>query len=253
MDIRVDAKEVLGWLNATSKQAPFAIMVAMNRTAEEANYEGRKLARKNFTIREEKVLNYAFPIPIPRSERATKQRLSILLEPTRHGVLLEPYETGRPHTYDRLGRNVAMPSFGRGGIRTTKATVIPRQIYPVNLGLQPRRDPSGSTYYALGRGSIKKKLTPYSVVGGKRVKQGRFGTYEVPSKTRPGVSLVFQRVQGPAQPGRKGAGARLLWIMKPSVKRPKILHFYDTINETIAGRWEANLLGAWDLAQRTAR
>lgn len=253
MDIRVDAKEVLGWLNATSKQAPFAIALAMNRTAEEANYAGQRLARKNFTIREEKVVRYAFPVPIPSSERATKSRLAILLEPARQGVLLEPFEEGKPHGPDRLGRPVAMPSYGPGGLRTTKRTVIPRQIYPVNLGLQRRLDPSGKTYYALGRGSIKKGLTPYSTVNGGYVKQGRFGTYEVPSKRNPGQSLVFQRKQGPAASGRGGAGSVLLWVMKPMVKRPKILHFVETISATIDGRFEANLLGAWDYAQRTAR
>lgn len=252
-DIRVDPKEVLGLLNSLSDQAPFAIAVAMNRTAEEANFAGRQLARKNFTIREEKVLRYAFPIPIPNVERATKHRLSILMEPTRHGLLLEAYEEGKPHTFDRMGRPVAMPSFGSGGLRTTKATVIPKQLYPVNLGLQVRRDPKGTTYYALGRNSIKKQLTPFSSAGGKQVKQGRFGTYEVKSQTRPGVSFVFQRKQGPAAPGARGAGSVLLWVMKPMVKRPKVLGFYDTINRTIEGRWEANLLGAWDLAQRTAR
>lgn len=253
MDIQVDAREVLGFFNMLSDQAPFAIAVAMNRTAEEANFAGRALARKNFTIREEKVIRYAFPIPIPVVERATKHRLSILMEPTRHGVLLEPFEEGKPHTFDRMGRPVAMPSYGPGGLRTTKGTVIPKQIYPANLGLQPRRDPKGTTYYALGRNSIKKKLSPYSVAGGKTVKQGRFGTYEVQSKTRPGVSFVFQRKQGPAAPGAGSAGSVLLWVMKPMVKRPRVLNFYSTIQGTIDGRFETNLLGAWDLAQRTAR
>lgn len=251
--VKVDAKEILGFLNTLSKQAPYAISLAMNRTAEEGNYAGRAHARASFTIRDEKVLRYTFPIPIPSVERASKTRLSIVLEPERAGALLKPFEEGLPHTYDSMGRPVAMPSYGSGGIRTTKRTVIPKQLYPANLGLQPMRDPKGTTYYALGRGSKKKKLTPFVTVGFKQVKQGRFGTYEVQSKTRPGVSYVFQRKAGPVQAGRRGAGSILLWVMKPMVRRPPVLRFVETISETINARWEANLLGAWDLAQRTAK
>lgn len=233
--IRVDAKDTLSWLDRSHKQAPFAIATALNRTAEDGLAVIRQNVRAGFTIRT-LPMNFVAPQVLPAAYRARKDKLTALIEPRGVGQILAPFEEGRPHTRDRLGRPVPVPSTGFTGLRSTKRTVIPRRLYPGNLGLAVKRDPKGTLYYATGKGAKKRG------VSGPPPKKGRYGTYQV---TTDKGAMVFQRL-GPGT-------TRLLWTLKDVVHRPANLRFYRGVQEAVDARWESNMLGAWDFAMRTAR
>lgn len=234
--IRVDAKATLGWFDAMHTEAPKAIAIAINRTAEDGLAVIWRNVKAGFTIRT-LPRNFVAPQVLPKAMRADdrKGKLWALIEPHGAGRILDPFETGEPHTRDRLGRPVAIPSTGFTGLRRTKQTVIPRKLYPANLGLQVMRDPKGTLYYATGKGAKKRGIS------GPKPKRGRYGTYEIQGRKGP---LIFQRM-GPGQ-----GNSRLLWSLQDSVPRPANLKFYAGVQEAVDQRWEANISGAFDAAVR---
>ena len=234
MAIKVDAREVLGMLNSLASYAPKAIAVALNRTAELATAAGRAHARTVFHVRSEQALRFALPQVLPGKLRATEKRPYAIIEPERIGKIYGPFEEGAIHGVDRLGRMPAVPT---AALRPAVNALIPRTMFPTALGLQVRADASGRAYYALGKDSLKRRLTPNRIrKGGQLIKVGKRGTYEVASKTNPNQRLIFQRL-----PGQKRG--TLLWVLTPSVPRPPILKLFETVQRTVDDRW-ANEMGA---------
>jgi hypothetical protein len=127
-----------------------------------------------------------------------------------------------------------MPAVPAKALRLTPGTVIDREWYPGNLGLQPMRDPSGKGYYATGKGSKARGL------GGPKPMQGKLGTYQV-------GPYIFRRW------GTAPDATELIWTLKPSVRRPASLHYRDAVQATVSTRWAVNMQGAWEFAVRTAR
>jgi hypothetical protein len=232
--IRVDDQAVQKLLGDAVKEIPFTLALALNRTGEDINAARRDLYPTQFHARNQQLIRWLAPPYLGRDKKATKTNLTVLLDTGLSARFLDPFETGRPHQIDRLGRLVAVPSSGFGGLRPMPMTVIQKQLYPVNLGLQLRRDPKGgNAYYALGRGSIKKRLTPLHVTAaGKHQWQGRFGTFQVDTPKGP---MIFQRTG----PGYRNT--RLLWSLKPSVPRPANLRFVEVGKTVAAAKWLSNL------------
>lgn len=244
LTFRIDEREILGYFREVGEQAPFGIAVALNRTAELATAAGRVHAREVFQVRSEQALRYALPVTLKAPFRATKQNLRAIIEPEKIGQIYGPFEQGAWHTADRLGRLPAIPT---RALRPSPKALVAKQMFPHNLGLAPRLDPKGTKYYALGRNSIRKGLTPFKVKDGKQVMEGRFGTYQVPSKRDPNVMLIFQRRAGP---GYKGGV--LLWVLKPVVRRPPLLQLFQTVQRTLDTEWPKQILGAMEYAVNSA-
>lgn len=244
--ILIDERDVLRYFQQAGAQAPFGIATGLNRLGELGTAAGRDHVRKAFDVRSESALRFALPVVIPGALRATKKNLRVIIEPENIGKIYNAFELGEVHGRDRLGRYPAVPT---SALRITEKTVIPRQMYPVNLGLEVRADPSGRAYYGLGKNSIKRRLTPLSRnTFGQIVKQGKLGTYEVPSRKNPGDRLIFQRRQGPGY-----RGGVLLWVIKQSVPRPPILELYKTINRVVSEQFLPVMEGAIAFALRTAK
>lgn len=243
--LRVDDQEIVRFFANLGERAPRFIAIALNRTRDWGVLEARKHAMEAFNVRSKAALNFALPMIPPAAFRATPAKLRAIVEPERIGQVYSPFEKGEQHVRDALGRPVAVPT---SALRPTEMTTIPRQWYPVNLGLQPRLDPSGTKYYALGRNSIKRRLTPYrKTATGAVVKEGKLGTYEVQSKKNPSERLVFQRRLGP---GNKGGV--LIWVLKDSVPRPPILHVLQILQKNIDAHWPTEASAAIEEGIRTA-
>jgi hypothetical protein len=225
--IRVDDSDVLGYLEKHSRHAPHALAHALNRTAEEALDAIWTHVKSVMTIR---TLPRQFVAPkiLPTALRARNDKLFAVIETEGIGKLLNPFETGIPH----FGgfRPVAVPS---AFLRTTKATVIPRRLYPGNLGLAPMRDAGGALYYARGKGSKQRGLS------GPKPTQGRYNTFQI-------GNVIYQRT-GPGQ-----AGIKPIWFLKPSVPRPANLEYLSTAQRIVQERWAINLRGEWEYEMRRA-
>lgn len=242
--IRVDNLEKVVqavWLHAD--QARYAAAEALNRTAEEVNATLRLEIPRRFTIREQALLRHLAPRQLPRHQRATKENLAATLMTAELSAILGPYEEGEPHV--RGTRPVIVPTTS---LRPTKASRIGRQFYPTNLGLQPRRDPSGRSYYALGRGAIAKKLTPFKQGNRGWTITGKLGTFALDPQYHPTLSKgqagVYQRV---------GGKLRKLWHYVDRVRRPKSLQFQQTADRIMDTRFGPNFDGVLDVVLRKDR
>jgi len=251
--ITVDARHIATFFAVAGDKAPLAISVALNRTAEWMTKAARDLTRRAVTVRSETALRFAFPVTLPSKLRATPAALRAIIEPERIGKIFTPFVEGEIHRADFLGRMPAIPSTGFLGLRVTEKSVIPRSLYPVNLGLQPLRDARSSRiYYALGRGSIRQGRSPYrQTASGKVQLQGKRGTFQVRGRRGP---VILQRFG----PGRRDT--RALWFLRASVPRPPVLGeaapggqgIFETMQTTFDEHWPTEMHAAleWVLSLR---
>ncbi len=231
LSIRFDDREALRLLGGAEKEVPYTLMRALNLTAEDFNRAGRAIYPTEFHARNPQLARWLFPPYLGAAQKATKTNLRVILDTGLSAAILDPFETGKPHgpSLRNAGRLPAVPS---DDLRITPMTVIPRQLYPVNLGLQVRRDPKGGTfYYALGKKSIAKHLTPlHTTSGGRTQLKGRFRTFQIDGPKGP---MILQR--------ETGGDVRVLWFLKPSVPRPASLRFVQLGRRIATERWPINL------------
>lgn len=248
ISVKMQVQPAIRGVAKLAKQIPYAASIALNRTGEEANAAIRQQMLREFTVRDRNLLRYVAPQQIPAPDRATKDRLSVLLQTEGKGRILNPYETGMRHDQRAPDEPVAVPT---RDLRFTRQTVIPRRWYPANLGLVAKKGPTGS-YFALGRGAIKNKATPFHTTARGAVQtKGKLRTFVLDPKQNRGLSPeqwgVYVRI------GPKREDIRLIWQYRASVPRPRILHFEATARRVFADRYRANWNGAIALALRTAK
>lgn len=236
--------ELVTHIDQYRKQVPFAASLALNRVADEINATLRQEVPKRFTIREPALLRHLAPRDLPRHQRATKERLTATIMTAELSAMLGPFEAGEPHVRS-LRRPVIVPTTS---LRPGKRSKIPRTLYPVNLGLQPRRDAAGSLYYALGRGSRAKSRTPFKQGQRGWSIQGKLGTFALDPKYHPGITKaqagVYQRL---------GGSVRKLWHYVDRVQRPASLQYHATADRIMESRFNPNFDGALQFAFRTAK
>lgn len=224
-------------LGAFEKQAASALAVALNRTMEQGHVALRRHAEANFTIREQRLLTFLAPIPLSNATRATREKLRVVSETSRSGRLFNPFERGEPKLQRGPDVPVAVPT---SHLRFAETAVIQRRWFPHNLGLTPRRDPKTTeTYYALGRGSKRKGLTPFRrTVGGKVQIKGKLRTFVLDPRFHAGLSPMQHGVYQRFGPDRRDI--KMLWQYRRQVRRPPILRFEDTLTATFQANIEKN-------------
>lgn len=263
-EIRLDQAAIrkeIGLMASLGKQVPFAAMVAINRTAEEATAALRPHIQRVFTIRTPRLLDLVAPKILPGGQRATKDHLAVTLRPRDYSDVLAGFEKGERHgTRVGLDGQVEPVIIPTSTLRPTKASIIAKSWYPINLGLQARRTINprreGPYSYALGRGSLggnprgkKARKTPLHVTStGKLQIKGRRGTFVLNALTAPYLDPKKWGVYR-----REGNQVRKLWNFAQSVERKPILQFEAIQSAVAAQRLAINFGGAYELAMRTAR
>lgn len=234
--ITVDTTEVLGLLSRISDNLPTARTWALNRTAEDVTAALRTEARARFIFRGasgERTLSWYAPRTIPREFRARDDKPYVSVVPEGPGKILRPFETGTPKVGMR-GGPVPIPT---KAVRPTPTAPIPANLWPHNLWPQLRL---GGTEGRTKKGKIRrsaswKQARPF-FLGPK----GANLTLASTSATLPRSAWgIYQRVApGPG-------GIRLLWAIRDSVRRPKLLNTYATAHRVASERWAINLAGAF--------
>lgn len=246
--IEVDWSGAVKYLDRTAVFAKQAWAVALTRTAEWGTRDGREHAHHVFDVRSEQALRFALPVVLPSKLRATPDNLRAIIEPERIGQIYGPFEAGGIHGRDALGRPVAIPT---RELRTTEMTVIPRAWYPVNLGLVPVRDPRGTSYYKLGKDSIKKRKTPVQKTASGNVRiLGKRGTFALDPTFMPNVDPAHAGVYIRTGPGKHDI--KRLWIYRDSVRRPPYLELLKTVDRSTAQHWESEAVTAFDFYHQLA-
>lgn len=213
MSIDVDTKGFFRWTDKLSKQMPFAVSLALNRTAEEFQAVERKQLHKSFTIRRKTFIERQ--VKIERRDRATKDKFSVRVAIDQRRDFLSKFESDRVKR-PRSGRALAVPIEVRRG----KTGVIPKgqRLEAFNL-----------------------KRVGGRVIGDKR-------TFVVPLNRGKTTGLLLQRVGR-----RSRSRLKTLYVFKRSVPLPASLNFEKNAERTATKRWEPNMLRAFDAALRTAK
>lgn len=217
------------------RQMPFAVMMTLNRTAEEAQEAIRqRMFQRGFTVRSAISARFlSNSIKFSRGDRATKTSAvaRLRIEPPgqgagRAGLLGFLEQGGVRFSQFAIGSGAV---FGPGSvaipIRRTPMEQIPRNLYPSQTGLQERRAIDGG----LSKGQLRGKRSTFAI------------------RTKPGEGLVLQRVG----PGRRDN--RVLFVIKPRVRVEGRNFFFPTFERTVMARFEVNLLAFMGHAMRTAR
>jgi hypothetical protein len=229
----MDTRRLQQALGAYAKQLPFAVALALNRTAEEAQQAVRsRIRQRGFVIRSALSDRWlANQIKIPRGGRATKQRPEVILEiasgsgSAAHSIL-PLIDTGGQRegtlpvgTGTVFGPSITVP------LRSHPTERIARSLYPVNNNLVPRRTIAG--------GFTRATL------------QGKRHMFALP--TGDGAGVVFQRLG----PGR--ADIRPLFWITGTITIPGRHFFRPVVERTWTERFPINLAAFMAHALRTAR
>lgn len=237
-DVEIDTDALAREMTDTERrQMPFALMLTLNRTAEEAQRVFRDELPGRFTLRTPQSRNFLQRMArIPRGGRATKSKpfVHLAIDGDRKNVLMKHEEGGRITGHEP--NPIYLPS---RGIRPTKAVLPPRHLYPSSNRLVERRDPDASTL------PVQERTTARGVpqIKGKR------RMFVLDPKVHFGVRVwgVYQRT------GPDRDDIRLLWLFRRSITLQPRLQFASTINRVVAQRFDLNFAGFLDVAMRTAR
>ena len=241
IDVQFDASQLSAAVLDRARQLPFAIANAMNRTMEEAQTAVKERIRmRGFTIRSGATDRWLTnQVKINRGERATKANLLVTLR-IGSGAGAGNVDAGSFTGKSLLafeeagGERVGARAIGTGGtfgpsivvpIRTTPGEIIPRALYPINLGLVPRRQIAGGFSHA--------------------TLEGKRGTFAI--STGAGQGLILQRYG----PGKDDV--RVLFLIRQHAHVAGRHFFYDVAKRVILERFAANLAGMYAAALKTAR
>jgi hypothetical protein len=211
------------------RRLPFAVSLALNKTAKEFQQAMRVGISRRFTLRRPafilglvhiprggasnvKAGRYTAEIVVGGSEPGSKSFRS-------RGLLAKFEGGGQKQSRDEM-MPVAVPT---PSLRPSFAEMVPRALFPKNLRLQERRTPDGT-------------LGPkVHVTGtGKAQIKGKRRTFVLGQPGQRGWG-VFQRT------GPKKGDIRMLWSYRMRVPIPRRLQFADTARGMVPGAWRKNL------------
>lgn len=261
MDIvaKVNVDPVLDALTARlQRQVPYALMLALNRTATEiVDATRNRIYARGFRLRTAdsyRFIRAAVPYPAgPQLASKTNLRVLVGIEDliqnlgksARYAVL-PLLEEGGIRVGTRALAGGQLPPSLPVPVRTSPNEVIPKALYPGNLGLQQVRGVGGGLEYQRGgRSSRRRHRNEAGTFSQRAAFRGRRRTFIATSKA--GTPLIVQRVG----PGPRNT--RLLFTMRRTTTVPARHFFYPTARSVINQRVPVNFEGFLALAIRTAR
>ncbi len=247
IEVRVEPGDTLNWMQRLSDQAPFAVSVGLNRTAEDGLAALRGAMRSGFILRDER-----FDLPpqqVPAAFRATKDKLYTEVRlgysdgPSsiggRRERIFAKFEEGKPKTADP-SYPIAIPT---KALRPEITALVPRKLYPRNL--VGRFNVLGE-FQGLARTANVKNVFR-KTAGGTNVYRRQVGRYFVLGGPGDRYWGVYERT------GSGEDDIRRLWTLKTRIPIPLRSVVYEPAQRAIEARWIENMEGAWDLAVRTAK
>jgi hypothetical protein len=233
----LDTRELTAALSKVNQSViPKALSDGVNDTAKDFQATLRAGVHSRFVVRSGGFIDRM--IKINREDFATPNKPeaivriqgpeTVLGPDTRASEILTRHEEGGTHV-----RPSDSPFFVPAHtLRPTKTTVIPRRMYPVNLGITARRTieggfttPKRGDVYGLG-----------NTILGKR------GTFLAPIGNRMGLTPgIYQR-------DKEAGTIQLMWLLVQEVRLKPRLRFYATGEEVVLQRGSQHLASAIERA-----
>lgn len=240
------------------KQAPFALALALNRTAEERQALMRERIVSSLSIRQPAAIRlFEQSVRFARADRADKNKgkfaatVRIIGRDTpaqqegfrRFGQMILRHDEGGKRIAGQQIR-VGRDSFPAFYIPARPRTQMERKDYPGNIGAAARRDPKGKLYHAKSKRKTR-------MMKGASVRGESYYTVKLPS----GRGIIFKRFQF----GNEMSKSQPIWWLRPSITlKPRLQldrTFYDGLDAQLQANWDGFLTHALRTAwiQRTKR
>lgn len=219
--VTIDAAKVIEQLKGFERQAPFATSLAINNTLLHAQKVMQLQLPRSFTFRSassQKLFERAIKVKFTsKSALSGNVRIegpeTVLGYEARITQMLLRHETATTHSSGALYRT--RTGFTPGGfflpvrgIRTA-GQGVPRKLYPANIGIQLRIDPSGRSFFS-------------KTQRGRKLSRGG-GTRELSYFATP-LGIYERRHFGTGT-----SGVRLIWAFEKHVKLKARLRFLGTV------------------------
>jgi hypothetical protein len=238
LKIQADMRGLEEKLGKDQRQMPFATAVALNHVALDSYQAERLHLKKVMDIKSQNLLKFATPTALGESERATPQRLYVVIDPKGWSAsLLAPFEEG-------LAKEQKDPLFPLAWPTQDIDPQRDRKLYPANLGLAPKRTVEGPR---------TSRVRQVRTKGGKTavVYAGRHGTFAlvpgVHKLKNPKAAGIYQRLSP------RAGDVRMIFSYTTRKPRPPVLEWVQVATLTIDEQWGPRMLDALALALRTAR
>lgn len=252
LDVTVDVTKATADLrNIQQNQIPFAISLALNRTAQGAlAHAGQRLDR-DFTINESRKPFLKRLFRFPRSQWATKRKLIATIgvhqadgdfgtgSSKDRGFLLGRHEMGGDRDRNDPMRPFFIPT---DALRPGAYDVAPKSMYPAALRLFESQGIVRWEKNAEGKRKGVKGTLPAQA-------QGKRDTFIIDARSRgkPKAWGIFQRTG----PGRHDI--RMLWAFRTRIRLKKRLGFYVGTNTYVDHNFARHFGDALTEAMRTAK
>lgn len=243
VDLRANVDDVIQSLGEMQRrQAPFALRLALQRTAEEARDAVRnRIHQRGFRFRTAAAAGYlanAIIIERPRSGLQPGQR-------TQFSIIAES-KVGSSRSRSLL------PWLEEGGLRRSRREIGPPGLYGQVLAVPLRPSPMQNIKKELYPAALRLQASRFTVeqnAGQRRGVgllagrlQGKRRTFLLPDPSAPGRALILQRTG----PGRRDV--RALFVVRPEVRVAGRAYFFSTIDRTYRERLVVNFRGALQAA-----
>ncbi len=247
VQLRVDPSKALGSLtDAQEQQLPFAVALAINRTANDAQEAERYRLKASFKLRRESFNLRG--VYISKQDRANKSTWRAVIQIQADRDYLNKFEQGGeqiPH-----GRYRWIPN---RDVFKSRIIGAGDPLNPKNLKFH--KDPSGRML-----GNERTFMVRTKGNGQLLVLQREDRRLTKGSKGRLGKLTLdnFKGGQGPATKKQKlslqrTAGVRMLYRLTTRYKVRAQLEFYDTVSRTVQDVFPARMREAMDQAMRSAK
>ncbi len=234
------------------RQLPYALALALNRTAEERQHAMRERIVTALTVRHPSAANlFRQSVRFAREDRADIKKAKYSAEVKvigrdtpaeraqyrRFGAMILRHEEGGRRTAQTMVRvgNRGMPAFYLPANRDT----VRRADYPRNIGAVARKEVDGRSIFAKSKRRTRK-------VKGDHVRGVSY--YTVPLGPD-GRGVIFKRWQF----GNQMSKSQPVWWLKPTVNLRPQLNLAETFYRGAAEQLRANLVGFLGHAISTAK
>ena len=245
--VKVDPRAVLGFLtDAQERQLPFAVSLALNRVANQAQKAEQEHIKRSFKLRREAFVLSG--VKISKQDRAIKSswRVTIMLSYPDDRHFLDQHEVGGTRTRYG-GKRLWLPNPS-----VFKSNVINRSnpLHPKNLKL---RRGKGGQIIGEQRTFLVRSRMDYLLVLQRIGKGDGHSGYTKKSMERLDLNNYGTKRRGIKRIMRKQAGTRLLYRLVERVRLPARLQFVPTIGGVAQAQFPEALRLALADALRTAR
>ncbi len=238
----IDARKILDeFVNAELRQVPFAMMLGLNRLANEAQASERKGMESRFTLR--RVEWNLRGIKIEKANRATKTSWKVIIQVDPRVSYLDRFEEEGVHE----------PFGGRHFLWVPNAAVFRNRIIQARDPLHPknlRLRQSGQR--VVGDQGTYMVRTPKGPMVIQRLGKGQGTSFTSSSLSKLTLESLGKKRGGALVKDRK-AGSQVLYVLRARVSVPLKLEFFPTVTRVVEERAAPVFREAVSRAMATAR